>query len=57
MIIFEVVDLHVRIYGEGFRVLAPAMAAVHDTFAAIPSVKAYLDSPRRLSKVNHNGLG
>lgn len=57
MIIFEAVDLHVRIYGEGFCAVVPALAAVHDNFAKIPSVKAYLDSPRRLEKVNNNGLG
>ncbi|KAI7842899.1 hypothetical protein COHA_003411 [Chlorella ohadii] len=57
VLLFDIVDLHTRIYGEEFRAAWPALAALHDKVAAVPGVKAYLESPLRLEKVNNNNLG
>lgn len=35
----------------------PELVVLHDRVAALPGVKAYLESPLRLEKVNNNGLG
>ncbi len=35
----------------------PELAAHHERIAAVPGIKAYLESPLRLPKVNGNGMG
>lgn len=58
ILLFDIVDLHQRAFGEDkFQQTYPQLAAVKDRVAALPGVAAYLDSPRRLEKVNNNGLG
>lgn len=36
---------------------APSLCLPTPQVAAVPGIRAYLDSPRRLEKVNNNGLG
>ena len=56
--LFDIVDLHARIYGEDkVKAAYPRLAAVYAAVAALPGVAAYLASPRRLEAVNANGLG
>ena len=99
LLLFDIFDLHQRIYGEQMRAQWPDLLAIHDKcaggwrqgslsaaharrparwspvppltrapclrapacaaarVAAIPGVKAYLEGPLRLEKVNNNGLG
>lgn len=35
----------------------PELVALHGRVAALPNVKAYLEGPLRLQKVNNNNLG
>jgi hypothetical protein len=35
----------------------PALVEYHARIAAIPSIKAYLEGPKRVSQVNGNKLG
>jgi glutathione S-transferase len=55
--LFDIVDAHVRIYGDEFKTAWPALAAHHDAVAGLPTVAAYLSSDRRHPKQNGNALG
>lgn len=55
-VLFNMVDLNSRILPD-FKTAYPDLAALHDRFAALPGVKAYLEGPLRLPRVNNNNLG
>lgn len=58
ILLFDIVDVHQRAFGEDkFAAAYPNLAAVYKQVEAIPGVKAYLESPGRMAKVNNNGLG
>jgi glutathione S-transferase len=57
IMLFDIVDMHLRIYGDEFKGAWPALAAHHDAVAALPSVAAYLASDRRHPQQNGNPLG
>jgi glutathione S-transferase P len=57
IVLFDTVDMHLRIYGDEFKRAFPALAAHHDAVAAVPSVAAYLASDRRHPQQNGNPLG
>ena len=40
-----------------FKAAYPGLAALRELVAGVPGVKAYLEGPWRLEKVNNNGLG
>ena len=54
---FDIVDLHMRLFDSLVRDRFPSLAAHHDRIAAIPTIAAYLASPRRQAKINGNDLG
>ncbi|KAG1657223.1 hypothetical protein FOA52_011511 [Chlamydomonas sp. UWO 241] len=56
--LFDILDLHSRIFAEQMKAQYPELMAYHDKIAEIPSVKAYLEGPRRQPQVNGiAGLG
>lgn len=55
--VYEVVDLHLRIFPEQIKKDYALLAAHHAMVAALPGVKEYLSSPRCLAQVNNNNLG
>lgn len=55
--VFDIVDLHLRIFDAEMRAAYPGLTAHHARVTAIPGVAAYLASPLRLPKVNGNDLG
>lgn len=56
--LFNLVDLHLRpvAFPEQMKAF-PNLVKLHETFAAIPSVAAYLTSDKRHAKINGNDLG
>ena len=57
ILVFDIVDMHLRIYGDEFKSAWPALAAHHDAVAALPNVAAYLASEKRHGQQNGNSLG
>jgi glutathione S-transferase len=57
VLVWDMFDLLARIFPDTLAAAYPDLAAHHAKLAAVPGVKAYLESPLRLSKVNNNGLG
>lgn len=57
ILLFDCTDAHLRIYPEEFKAAYPDLVAHYERVAAVPGIKAYLESPLRLEKVNNNGLG
>ncbi len=57
IMIFDIVDMHLRIYGDDFKSAWPALVACHESVAALPGVAAYLKSDRRHAQQNGNPLG
>lgn len=55
--LWELCDLHMRIWPKEMAAEYPELAAHHAKVAAVPGVKAYLEGPQRLEKVNNNGFG
>lgn len=55
--LFDIVDLHLRIMEEEITAKYPALVEHKNCIASIPAIKAYLEGPMRLEKVNGNGLG
>ncbi|GAB4823389.1 hypothetical protein N2152v2_010435 [Parachlorella kessleri] len=56
--VLDLVDLHLRLDFAGqFKQLHPELTAHHSRIAAVPGIKAYLESPLRVAKVNGNNLG
>lgn len=55
--VFEVVDLHLRVFRERVEKDYGRLAAHHAMVAALPGVKEYLASPKCLAQVNNNNLG
>lgn len=57
IMLFDIVDMHVRIYGDDFKSVWPALAAHHDAVAGFSTIASYLASDRRHSQQNGNPLG
>lgn len=57
IMVFDIVDMHVRIWGTQFTDQFPQLNELHAKVAAVPGVAAYLSSGRRIEKQNGNGLG
>lgn len=55
--LYNMTDLHLRVWADKFAAEYPDLAAHHAQFAAIPGVKAYLDSPLCHAVANKNNLG
>eukprot|EP00775_Hariotina_reticulata_P013740 gene13740-13861_t len=55
--VWEIVDLHLRIFKEEMEPAYPLLVAHHKRIAELPGIKEYLASPARLDKVNNNMLG
>jgi hypothetical protein len=55
--VFEIVDLHLRLFPDEVKAIYPELVSHHSKIAAIPSISAYLSGPQRLAKVNANNLG
>ena len=57
IVVFDIVDRHINIWGDDFKTGYPDLTALHEAVAAIPGIKAYLASDRRPQKQNGNSLG
>ncbi|KAF6266727.1 glutathione S-transferase [Scenedesmus sp. NREL 46B-D3] len=55
--VWEIVDLHLRIFKQEMEAGYPLLVAHHGRVAGLPGIKEYLASPARLDKVNNNNLG
>eukprot|EP00878_Enallax_costatus_P036342 GHUV01040802.1.p1 GENE.GHUV01040802.1~~GHUV01040802.1.p1 ORF type:complete len:138 (+),score=47.84 GHUV01040802.1:177-590(+) len=55
--VWEIVDLHLRIFKEQMESHHPLLVAHHKRIAELPGIREYLASPARLEKVNNNNLG
>jgi glutathione S-transferase len=55
--VWDMFDLLARIFPDTLAAAYPDLAAHQAKLAAVPGVKAYLECPLRLPKVNYNGLG
>lgn len=55
--LFDIVDLHARIFPEELKAEYPELMSHSAKVAELPGVREYLASPRRFEKVNGNGLG
>eukprot|EP01023_Acetabularia_acetabulum_P001374 TRINITY_DN10520_c0_g1_i3.p1 TRINITY_DN10520_c0_g1~~TRINITY_DN10520_c0_g1_i3.p1 ORF type:complete len:227 (+),score=19.17 TRINITY_DN10520_c0_g1_i3:238-918(+) len=55
--LFDIVDIHVRIFGDLIQQTYPALLEHREFVAAIPEIKAYLEGPLRLQAANNYGLG
>ncbi|KAI3428024.1 hypothetical protein D9Q98_006410 [Chlorella vulgaris] len=55
--VWDMFDLLARIFPDTLAAAYPDLGAHHAALAAVPSVRAYLEGPLRLPKVNYNGLG
>ncbi|WIA09015.1 hypothetical protein OEZ85_008429 [Tetradesmus obliquus] len=55
--VWEIVDLHLRIFKEEVTAAYPLLVAHHGRVAGLPGIAEYLASPARLDKVNNNNLG
>lgn len=57
VMLFDIIDMHLRIFPEDFPAAFPTMAALHAAVAAVPGVAAYLASGRRAEQQNGVALG
>ncbi|GLC39874.1 hypothetical protein PLESTB_001311600 [Pleodorina starrii] len=55
--VYDIVDLHVRIFGDQMQAAYPDLLSFHSAISELPGIKDYLASPRRLAAVNGNNLG
>ena len=55
--IWNVTDNHMQIFRQEITSAYPDLAKFHQQFAALPKVKAYLESNLRYQQNNANGLG
>eukprot|EP01023_Acetabularia_acetabulum_P037854 TRINITY_DN3613_c0_g2_i1.p1 TRINITY_DN3613_c0_g2~~TRINITY_DN3613_c0_g2_i1.p1 ORF type:complete len:295 (-),score=42.28 TRINITY_DN3613_c0_g2_i1:198-959(-) len=55
--LFDIVDLHVRIFGDIIGEKYPALIRHFELVAAVPEIKTYLEGPLRLQQANNYGLG
>lgn len=55
--VWEIVDLHLRIFKDVMTAAYPLLTGHHGRIAQLPGIKEYLASPLRLDKVNNNNLG
>jgi len=55
--LFDIMDMHVRIFEDKVTSEYPDLGKHHAKVAALPRVAAYLSSDRRPQKQNGNGLG
>jgi len=55
--LFNIVDLHLRIFGEEMAKNFPALCSIHKAFSEIPTIADYLKSEKKFKEPNGNGLG
>jgi len=55
--VFDIVDLHVRIFPEQMAKDYPELVGLHARISELPGVKEYLAGPQRMQKINGNDLG
>ncbi|KXZ45601.1 hypothetical protein GPECTOR_53g94 [Gonium pectorale] len=55
--VFDIVDLHARIFGDELKAAYPDLLAHHAYIAGLPHIKEYLASPKRLPVINGNKMG
>ncbi|KXZ45605.1 hypothetical protein GPECTOR_53g98 [Gonium pectorale] len=55
--LWEITDLHLRIFEEQLKEVYPELIAFHEHIAGLPGIKEYLASPKRLAAPNANSLG
>lgn len=57
--LWDMLDLYLRIPEFKANIVEqyPELMAFHSKFAALPNIKAYLESPKRVNKINANNLG
>jgi len=56
--LFDIFDVHLRLFGEGLKVQFPHLAGLYDAFAVLPGVSEYLASEARNKRpVNNNKNG
>ncbi|GAB4819891.1 hypothetical protein N2152v2_006937 [Parachlorella kessleri] len=57
VLVFDLVDLHLRVLEEQMRQTYPELVELWERVGALPAVKAYLESPLRLPRINNINLG
>eukprot|EP00198_Chlamydomonas_reinhardtii_P011790 XP_001701127.1 flagellar associated protein [Chlamydomonas reinhardtii] len=55
--LWEILDLHLRIFEDAIKKEYPELVVFHDHIASQPGIKEYLASPKRLAAPNANTLG
>jgi len=56
--LFDIFDVHLRLFGEGLKVQFPHLARLYEAFAVLPGVSEYLASDARKNRpVNNNNNG
>ncbi|EFJ41636.1 hypothetical protein VOLCADRAFT_107623 [Volvox carteri f. nagariensis] len=55
--VYDIVDLHYRIFEQVMKATYPDLLAFHAHVSGLPGIREYLASPRRLAAVNGNNLG
>ncbi|GFR46113.1 hypothetical protein Agub_g7601 [Astrephomene gubernaculifera] len=55
--VWEILDLHLRIFGEQIKEAYPELVSFHEHIAGLPGIKEYLGSAKRLAACNANNLG
>ncbi|GLC45693.1 hypothetical protein PLESTB_001316100 [Pleodorina starrii] len=55
--LWEILDLHLRIFGDQIRETYPELVSYHSAISELPGIKDYLASPKRLPEPNANKLG
>lgn len=55
--VYDILDLHLRIFKDEMARDYPDLVAFHDKVAGLPGVKDFLASDKLFEKVNANGLG
>ncbi len=55
--LYNLIDCHLRIWEAEFASAYPNLATLHAKFAALPTVKSYLESDLCHANANKNNLG
>ncbi|EFJ47313.1 hypothetical protein VOLCADRAFT_92063 [Volvox carteri f. nagariensis] len=55
--LWEIVDLHMRIFGDQIQETYPELVSFQSFISELPGIKEYLAGPKRLSEPNANKLG
>lgn len=57
IVVFDMVDMMLRIYGDSFCHKMPKLCALHGKIASLEGIKTYIDSGRRHTQQNGIALG